>query len=63
MVKEKMVEQLSQIEKPSCDVTHVGFKDVTRKNVCLASTLSVKNPYSHDLPILTITYKILSNNR
>jgi LEA14-like dessication related protein len=63
MVKEKLVDELDQIPKPSCSVTHLGFQNVTRQSVCLASTLSVKNPYDHDLPLLQITYKILSNNK
>jgi len=62
-VKDMAVEKLQKIEKPSCGLTHVGFKDVNRKNVTMASTLSIKNPYDHDLPIVTITYKFLSANR
>ncbi|CAM6093258.1 unnamed protein product [Calypogeia fissa] len=62
-VKEMAVEQLDQIQKPSCDVTHVGFKHVTRKDVTMGSTLTVKNPYDHDLPIVSVTYRILSNNK
>jgi len=62
-VKDMAMNKLEGVEKPDCDLTHVGFKDVTRKNVCMASTLSIKNPYDHDLPIVTISYRILSANR
>ncbi|KAL2651028.1 hypothetical protein R1flu_019156 [Riccia fluitans] len=62
-VKEKAVESLSHVEKPSCELSDLDFKDVSRKNVTMAGIVSVHNPYDHDLPIVTITYKIFSNNR
>ncbi|BBM99708.1 protein MpLEA-like4 [Marchantia polymorpha subsp. ruderalis] len=61
--KEMAVDKLSQVPKPSCELSDLDFKDVSRKNVTMAGIVSITNPYDHDLPVVTITYKIFSNNR
>ncbi|KAL3700730.1 hypothetical protein R1sor_018752 [Riccia sorocarpa] len=62
-MKETAADKLSKVQKPTCELSDVDFKDVTRKNLTLNGVLSIDNPYDHDLPIVTIKYKIFSANR
>jgi len=61
--KEMVADKLAHMEKPTADLTDVGFKDVNRESVGLKSDVLIHNPYDHELPILEITYRLRCGDR
>ncbi|GLJ37049.1 hypothetical protein SUGI_0750700 [Cryptomeria japonica] len=58
-----VAEKIVGMEKPTADVTDVSVKDVSRDGITLDADVDVMNPYSHDLPIGEISYKMRSGER
>ncbi|KAH7276311.1 hypothetical protein KP509_39G002100 [Ceratopteris richardii] len=61
--KQYVTEGVGKMEKPDADLSWVTVKHMDRKALSLESDLIVSNPYSHDLPICEVTYKLKSANR
>lgn len=61
--KEFVVDKIAHIEKPSADVTDIDMKNLTMQSITLESAIDITNPYSHDLPIGQISYRLRSADR
>ncbi|KAI6702533.1 hypothetical protein NL676_011669 [Syzygium grande] len=61
--KNFLAEKVAAVPKPEASVTHVDLKHVTRECVEYNAKVSVKNPYSHSLPICEISYSLKSAGR
>lgn len=58
-----VAEKVMGIEKPTADVTDVSVKNMSRDGITLHADVDVMNPYSHDLPIGQISYKLRSGEK
>lgn len=58
--KNFITEKLTDIPKPEPTVNDVDLKHVTRESVEYNADISVKNPYSHSIPICEISYSFKS---
>jgi len=58
-----VAEKVMGIEKPTADVTDVSVKNMSRDGITLKADVDVMNPYSHDLPIGQISYKLRSGEK
>lgn len=61
--KNFLAEKVAAVPKPEASVTDVDLKHVTRECVEYNAKVSVKNPYSHSLPICEISYSLKSAGR
>ncbi|KAI5078244.1 hypothetical protein GOP47_0006651 [Adiantum capillus-veneris] len=61
--KHFVADKVAHMEKPEADLTWVSIKGMDRKALSLETDVLVTNPYSHDLPICEISYKLKSGNR
>nr|WIW57626.1 late embryogenesis abundant protein LEA56 [Pinus tabuliformis] len=50
------------MEKPTAEVTDIDLKKVSMQSITLESVVDITNPYSHDLPIGEISYRLMSAN-
>lgn len=58
-----VAEKIVGVEKPTADVTDVSVNDMSRDGITLQADVDIMNPYSHDLPICAISYKLRSGDR
>ncbi|KAH7690435.1 LEA14-like protein [Dioscorea alata] len=60
--KKLMAEKIAKRKKPEADVDNVSLHNISRKAAIFNATISIHNPYSHDLPICEI-YTVKSADR
>ncbi|KAH9308019.1 hypothetical protein KI387_035930 [Taxus chinensis] len=58
-----VAEKIAGIEKPSADIVDVSIKHVSADSMTLEAAVDVLNPYSHNLPIGEISYRVRSADR
>ncbi|KAH9307997.1 hypothetical protein KI387_035908 [Taxus chinensis] len=58
-----VVDKVVGMEKPSADITDVSIKHVNTDSVTLDADVDIMNPYSHDLPIGGIAYRLRSADK
>ena len=63
MAKDFITETVMDIQKPEADVTDVSIKHADRNALSLESEVLVSNPYSHDLPICELSFRITTGGR
>ena len=63
MAKDFIAEKVMDIQKPEADVTDVSIKNADRDALSLESEVLVSNPYSHDLPICELSFRISTGGR
>eukprot|EP00250_Pteridium_aquilinum_P009965 c19058_g1_i1 orf=382-837(-) len=61
--KHFITDKVTHMEKPDADLTWVSIKHMDRKALALETDVLISNPYSHDLPICEISYKLRSGDR
>ncbi|GLJ37048.1 hypothetical protein SUGI_0750670 [Cryptomeria japonica] len=61
--KEFVADKIAGIGKPTADVVDVSIKNVSKDSITLEAAVDVINPYSHDVPIGEISYRLRSAQR
>ncbi|KAJ0989277.1 hypothetical protein J5N97_007633 [Dioscorea zingiberensis] len=62
-VKEFAAEKIANMKKPEANVDDVSLHNASRDAAIFNASLSIHNPYSHDLPICQISYTLKSAGR
>ena len=63
LAKDFITEKLMDMQKPEADVTDVSIKHGDRNALSLESNVFVSNPYSQDLPICELSFRITIGGR
>jgi hypothetical protein len=58
-----VADKVMHMEKPEAELTWVSIKHADRSSLSLESDVLVSNPYSHDLPICEISFKLMAGGR
>eukprot|EP00249_Psilotum_nudum_P015495 c25356_g2_i1 orf=113-562(-) len=61
--KHFVAEKITHMKKPEADLTWVSVKGMDREAVVFQSDVEITNPYSHDIPVCEISYRLKSANR
>lgn len=61
--KDFITEKVGDIPKPEPTVNNVDLKNVTRESIEYKADVSVKNPYTHSIPICEISYSLKSGDK
>ena len=63
MAKGFITETVIDFQKPEADVTDVSIKHADRNALSLEYNVLVSNPYSQDLPICELSFRITTGGR
>jgi len=61
--KNFVTEKVVDIEKPEADVLDFSMADISRDGITYKAKVSIKNPYSHSIPICDISYSLKCASR